>query len=69
MQKITIKISGMHCSSCSMVIDGDLEYLDGVISSKTNFAKGISEIEYDQTKVSVEDLNKVIQKAGYAILI
>jgi len=69
MQKITIKISGMHCSSCSMVIDGDLEDLDGVISSKTNFAKGISEIEYDQTKVSVEDLNKVIQKAGYAILI
>lgn len=57
----------MHCSSCSMRIDGDLEELEGVKTSQTNFAKGLSEIEYEETKVSVDQLKRVIETAGYTV--
>ncbi len=67
MTKTIIKISGMHCSSCSMRIDGDLEELEGVKTSQTNFAKGLSEIEYEETKVSVDQLKRVIETAGYTV--
>lgn len=67
MQKIVLKISGMHCSSCSMRIDGDLEELEGVKAASTNFAKGVSEVEFDETKVSIEQLKEIIKKAGYTV--
>lgn len=57
----------MHCTSCSMRIDGDLEEISGVKSSVTNFARGIADIEYDENKVQIETLKDVIQQAGYTV--
>jgi copper chaperone CopZ len=67
MTKIILKISGMHCSSCSMRIDGDLEEVEGVKLAQTNFARGFSEIEYEESKVSVDQLKQVISNAGYLV--
>jgi copper chaperone CopZ len=63
--KKKLKIEGMHCSSCAMNIDMDLEDLDGVKESITNYAKQVSEVEYDEEEVKVEDLIKSIEKTGY----
>lgn len=63
--KKKLKISGMHCTSCAMNIDFDLEDLEGVKSVKTNYAKQESEIEFDEEKVKMEEVFKVIQKLGY----
>ncbi|MDO8498913.1 MAG: cation transporter [bacterium] len=68
MSKITkkkFKIEGMHCSSCAMVIDMDLEDLEGVCSCKTSYAKQETEVEFDEEKVGVENLLKTIAKSGY----
>ncbi len=64
---LTLKIDGMHCSSCSMNIDGDLEDLDGVISSTTSYKKQDSKIEYDSSKVSKDQIIKVIENLGYKV--
>lgn len=64
-KKTILKITGMHCTSCAMNIDGDLEDTDGVKSANTNYAKQESEVEFDEEKVSHEDLIKVIEKTGY----
>lgn len=63
--KKKLKISGMHCTSCSMNIDFDLEDLDGIQSAKTNYAKQESEVEFDEEKVKVEVIIKTIEKTGY----
>lgn len=63
--KTKLKISGMHCTSCAMNIDFDLEDLDGVTSSKTSYAKGETEVEFDETKVKLEQLLEQIRKTGY----
>jgi Cu+-exporting ATPase len=65
MNKIKLKIEGMHCTSCAMNIDFDLEDLNGVKIAKTNYAKQISEIEFDESKIKSSDIIKQIQKTGY----
>lgn len=66
-KKVKLKISGMHCTSCAMNIDFDLEDLEGVKLSKTSYAKQETEIEFDQEKVKEEDLIKTVIKTGYQV--
>ncbi len=63
--KIKLKIDGMHCTSCSMNIDMDLEDLEGVKTAKTNYAKQESEVEYEPDKLKIEEIIEQIQKTGY----
>lgn len=65
MIKQKLKIEGMHCSSCAMNIDFDLEDLDGIKSAKTNYAKQESEIEFDEEKLDVGKIIETIRKTGY----
>ncbi len=65
-KKIKLKINGMHCSSCAMNIDFDLEDLEGVKSAKTSYAKEECEIEFDGKKVKEEIIIKTIAKTGYS---
>ncbi len=60
-----LKISDMHCASCAMNIDFDLEDLPGVKSARTSFAKQESVIEIDTEEVNMKDVLKVIEKLGY----
>ncbi len=63
--KRKLKIEGMHCTSCAMNIDFDLEDLDGVKVAKTNYAKQESEIEYDEEKVKKDKIIETVKKTGY----
>lgn len=67
--KKTFKISGMHCSSCAMNIDFDLEDLEGVKSARTNYAQQISEVEFDTEIISEGTIIEQIKKTGYKISI
>lgn len=66
-KKVVFNINGMHCVSCSMNIDGELEELDGVISSTTNYAKSTSVVEFDSDVVQEPLLAKTIEKLGYSV--
>lgn len=65
MTKIKLKIDNMHCTSCAMNIDFDLEDLTGVKSAKTNYAKQESEVEYDESEIELKDIINQIKKTGY----
>ena len=65
MTKKRLKIEGMHCVSCAMNIDFDLEDLDGVKKSQTNYAKQVTEVEFDEKKLGQKDIVERIKKTGY----
>lgn len=65
MTKKLFKISGMHCTSCAMNIDGELEDTNGIKESNTNYAKSQTEVEFDQEKVSDKAIIEIIKKVGY----
>ena len=66
MKKIKLKINGMHCSSCAMNIDFDVEDLEGVESCKTSYAKQESEVVFDENKIKSEKIINQIKETGYA---
>lgn len=63
--KKKLKIKGMHCSSCAINIDFDLEDLEGIKSAKTSYAKEELEVEFDEKIISLEKISEQISKSGY----
>lgn len=55
----------MHCTSCAMNIDFDLEDLEGVESSNTSYVKAECEVQYEEDKVNENQIIEIIKKTGY----
>lgn len=66
MKKI-FKISGMHCNSCEMLVDMEIEEIPGVKSVKTSYPKGQTEVEFDGSKNASDEITKAIEKNGYRV--
>ena len=67
-EKITLKLSGLHCTSCSLNIDGELEEVSGVVSSNTSYAKQETVVIYDPNLANPSQFKKTIEKLGYTVL-
>jgi copper chaperone CopZ len=65
MKSTTLKTDGMHCSSCSMLIEMTVQDLPGVASVKADYAKGTTSVEFDPALVSVDRIAAAIVEAGY----
>jgi len=65
MVKKIYKVKGMHCTSCAMVIESDLE--DVGVKSKCSYAKQTLEAEFDEKKVSEKKIADVVNNAGYSL--
>lgn len=63
--KKKLMIEGMHCSSCAMNIDFDLEDLSGLKVAKTNYARQETEVEFEQEKLDIAKIIAQIKKTGY----
>jgi len=63
----TFKVKGMHCASCSAIITKKLSKLDGIKDVNVNFATEKANIDFDDNKVTIEQMNDEIGKLGYTI--
>jgi len=61
----TFQLYGMHCVSCSMFIEGELE--DMGVEAKANYAKQLVEVTFDPIKTKEETIIGAIQKLGYQV--
>lgn len=61
----TFRISGMHCTSCAMNIDGELEDIAGVVEATTNYAKQETVVKFDADVIQTERIIEVIKAVGY----
>lgn len=58
-------VTGMSCAACSARVQRATEKLEGVKSSEVNLLAGSMEIEYDETRLSSEDIIAAVIAAGY----
>ncbi len=65
MKTIVFRISGMHCTSCAMNIDGELEDTEGIKESETNYAKAQTKVTFDTTKISDKEIISIIKTLEY----
>lgn len=57
--------SGMHCRSCSMMVDLTVGELAGVSDVRTDHASGETVVTYDSAAVSLDAIIGAIRGAGY----
>jgi copper chaperone CopZ len=65
MTKKIYKIEGMHCTSCALVIESDLE--DAGVKARCSYAKQTLEAEFDEKKISEKSIAEVVKNAGYTL--
>lgn len=63
--KKKFKFEGVYCSSCSLLIEMNLEELEGIKSAHASYTKGIVEVEFNPDKISEEVIIKTITNLGY----
>ena len=68
MKRIALKIEGMHCAGCVVAIQDYLSDIDGIKSCQVNLASNKAMVEYDPSKVSIEDIEKAISDVGYKVV-
>lgn len=66
MSEATLKIKGMSCHHCVMSVRKALGTLDGVKDSEVEV--GRAKVVYDETRVSVPDMEKTLSRLGYEVV-
>lgn len=64
-KKIVFKILDMHCVSCAINIDMELEETRGVIKAETNYARGETTVSFNQNQTDEQKLIQAVKNAGY----
>lgn len=65
MTKKHFTVTNMHCASCAMVIEGELE--DAGVKASCSYAKQTLKVEFDENKTTEETIHAVVKKAGYSL--
>ena len=64
---IAIDVVGMNCAACSARVEKALSKVEGVNNVVVNLLQQKATIEFDTEKVSISELIKTIEKAGYEV--
>lgn len=67
--KKTIPVIGMACSVCAANVERKLNSLEGVNSATVSLAGRTALVDYDQEKITLEDMKREISNAGYDLVI
>jgi len=67
-EKVVLPIQGMTCTSCVKKVEKALSSVKGVVQAGVNFATERASVEYIPEEVSIRDLKKAVQEAGYQVL-
>ncbi len=67
-EKVTLPVQGMSCASCVEKVQTALRNVPGVIRVDVNFATEKATVEYISGQVTLRELSKAVEAAGYKIL-
>ena len=64
----SFQIEGMTCSACAKAVERSVLKLEGVTQASVNFASERLQLTYNSKQVSIDEINKSVEKAGYHII-
>lgn len=70
MKKATIQLETLTCPSCLQKIESGIKQIDGVKQEniKVLFNASKVKVAFDESKTSVEEIEKTIQDLGYGVI-
>ena len=66
-QSAALNVSGMKCGGCENNVTAKLSDIDGIINVKANHKEDLVNVEYIETKTSLEVIKQAIAEAGYVV--
>ncbi|MDE2589680.1 MAG: copper-translocating P-type ATPase [Patescibacteria group bacterium] len=67
-KRTMLKIGGMHCAGCVSSIQRSVSEVSGVNKIDVNLATEKATLEFDQTKVKLDSIEKAIEEIGYKVV-
>lgn len=68
MIKKTFKVPDMSCTNCAIKLESLEDSLDGVKEINASYRKLQMTVEYDETKLTEEQIIAAVKKKGYQAL-
>ena len=66
--KETYPVIGISCASCVKKIEDVLNKTDGVIEANVNFATEKLTIEYDNDRLDIKKIDKIVKSIGFELI-
>jgi copper chaperone CopZ len=67
-QSINLEIKGMTCASCEEHINHSVNQLNGILKVKSSYENGNTEVEFDNSKTTIEEIEKAVNLTGYLVI-
>lgn len=64
-QMETLRVLGMTCAACSARVEKMVGRMEGVNQVNVNLTTERMSVDFDRSKTSMEDIKKMVEKAGY----
>lgn len=65
MKAKTIALSGLHCASCSLLIEGTLEDLG--VEASVDYKNQKAQVLFDERVISFQKITEAIRALGYGV--
>ncbi len=67
-ERLRLRIVGLDCTTCSLVIRRALESVKGVRNVGVSYMMDLALVEYDPSMVNKEEIMAIIKKTGYDVV-
>ncbi len=64
---VKLDVEGMTCDGCENAIKAGVESLEGIAGVESSHEEGWTEVKYDATATSVDDIKGKITDTGYTV--
>lgn len=65
MAQVTLQVSGMSCQHCVNAVETALKEIGA--SGKVDLAKNAVTVDYDESKITLEQVKEAIEEQGYDV--
>src|SRR5215216_1447803 len=66
-KQLTLPITGMTCANCVATVERNLKKLEGMNTAVVNLSSERATVEFDSTKLRLDDMIARVQRAGYGV--
>jgi copper chaperone CopZ len=64
--KTSLKIEGMHCRSCEIILEEMME--EAGVTAEASHEKGEIKLDFDDKKIDLNQIKKMIMNEGYKVV-
>ncbi len=67
-KKLVMKIAGMECPNCSMILESIEDKLPGIIMAEASYRKAQLMVEFDESQLTEELIKQEVKRLGYEVV-